>query len=213
MINNNEIAAQIAGNLLEIGAVALRPHEPFTWTSGIKSPIYCDNRLTMSFPEIRDLIAESFAAVIRESCPDVEVIAGTATAGIPHAAFVAQKLGLPMAYIRDKAKGHGKENQIEGIIKPGQKVVVIEDLISTGGSSLKAALAVAEAGAEPLAVLAIFSYQLDKAVNAFAEAGIPLQTLSNYTALIDVAVERGVIKADDLALLQSWRQDPASFGK
>ncbi|RUT47904.1 orotate phosphoribosyltransferase [Paenibacillus anaericanus] len=213
MINNNEIAAQIAGNLLEIGAVALRPHEPFTWTSGIKSPIYCDNRLTMSFPEIRDLIAESFAAVIRESYPDVEVIAGTATAGIPHAAFVAQKLGLPMAYIRDKAKGHGKENQIEGIIKPGQKVVVIEDLISTGGSSLKAALAVAEAGAEPLAVLAIFSYQLDKAVNAFAEAGIPLQTLSNYTALIDVAVERGVIKADDLALLQSWRQDPASFGK
>ncbi|MDQ0088376.1 orotate phosphoribosyltransferase [Paenibacillus anaericanus] len=213
MINNNEIAAQIAGNLLEIGAVALRPHEPFTWTSGIKSPIYCDNRLTMSFPEIRDLIAESFAAVIRESYPDVEVIAGTATAGIPHAAFVAQKLGLPMAYIRDKAKGHGKENQIEGIIKPGQKVVVIEDLISTGGSSLKAAIAVAEAGAEPLAVLAIFSYQLDKAVNAFAEADIPLQTLSNYTALIDVAVERGVIKADDLALLQSWRQDPASFGK
>lgn len=213
MINNNEIAAQIAGNLLEIGAVALRPHEPFTWTSGIKSPIYCDNRLTMSFPEIRDLIAESFAAVIRETYPEVEVIAGTATAGIPHAAFVAQKLGLPMAYIRDKAKGHGKENQIEGIIKPGQKVVVIEDLISTGGSSLKAAIAVAEAGAEPLAVLAIFSYQLDKAVNVFAEAGIPLQTLSNYTALIDVAVERGVIKADDLALLQSWRQDPSSFGK
>lgn len=137
MINNNEIAAQIAGNLLEIGAVALRPHEPFTWTSSIKSPIYCDNRLTMSFPEIRDLIAESFAAVIRESYPDVEVIAGTATAGIPHAAFVAQKLGLPMAYIRDKAKGHGKENQIEGIIKPGQKVVVIEDLISTGGVRLK----------------------------------------------------------------------------
>lgn len=213
MINNKEIAAQIAGNLLEIGAVALRPHEPFTWTSGIKSPIYCDNRLTMSFPEIRDLIAESFAAVIRETYPEVEVIAGTATAGIPHAAFVAQKLGLPMAYIRDKAKGHGKENQIEGIIKPGQKVVVIEDLISTGGSSLKAAIAVAEVGAEPLAVLAIFSYQLDKAVNAFAEAGIPLQTLSNYTSLIDVAVERGEIKADDLALLQSWRQDPASFGK
>lgn len=174
MANSTDTAAQIAENLLEIGAVALRPHQPFTWTSGIKSPIYCDNRLTMSYPAIRDLIAESFAALIREAYPEAEVIAGTATAGIPHAAFAAQKLGLPMAYIRDKAKGHGKENQIEGLIKPGQKVVVIEDLISTGGSSLKAALAVREAGAEPLAVLAIFSYQLDKAVSAFAEAGIPL---------------------------------------
>lgn len=212
MANSTDTAAQIAENLLEIGAVALRPHQPFTWTSGIKSPIYCDNRLTMSYPAIRDLIAESFAALIREAYPEAEVIAGTATAGIPHAAFAAQKLGLPMAYIRDKAKGHGKENQIEGLIKPGQKVVVIEDLISTGGSSLKAALAVREAGAEPLAVLAIFSYQLDKAVSAFAEAGIPLQTLSNYSALIDVAVERGDIKAEDLELLQSWRKDPASFG-
>ncbi|MCM3698461.1 orotate phosphoribosyltransferase [Paenibacillus macerans] len=212
MANSNEVAAQIAENLLEIGAVALRPHQPFTWTSGIKSPIYCDNRLTMSYPAIRDLIAESFAALIREVYPEAEVIAGTATAGIPHAAFTAQKLGLPMAYIRDKAKGHGKENQIEGLIKPGQKVVVIEDLISTGGSSLKAALAVRESGAEPLAVLAIFSYQLDKAVNAFAEAGIPLKTLSNYSALIDVAVRRGDIKAEDLELLQSWRKDPASFG-
>ncbi|MMZ58655.1 Orotate phosphoribosyltransferase [compost metagenome] len=213
MVNINSIAKQVAESLLEIGAVALRPHQPFTWTSGIKSPIYCDNRLTMSYPEIRDLIAESFATVIRESYPDTEVIAGTATAGIPHAAFVAQKLGLPMAYIRDKAKGHGKENQIEGLIKAGQKVIVIEDLISTGGSSIKAAQAVREAGAVPQAVLAIFSYQLDKAVNAFAEAGIPLQTLSNYTALIDVAAERGVIKSEDLELLKSWRQDPSSFGK
>lgn len=212
MANSTDTAAQIAENLLEIGAVALRPHQPFTWTSGIKSPIYCDNRLTMSYPAIRDLIAESFAALIREAYPEAEVIAGTATAGIPHAAFAAQKLGLPMAYIRDKAKGHGKENQIEGLMGPGQKVVVIEDLISTGGNSLKAALAVREAGAEPLAVLAIFSYQLDKAVSAFAEAGIPLQTLSNYSALIDVAVKRGDIKAEDLELLQSWRKDPASFG-
>ncbi|MNE09833.1 Orotate phosphoribosyltransferase [compost metagenome] len=213
MVNINLIAKQVAESLLEIGAVALRPHQPFTWTSGIKSPIYCDNRLTMSYPEIRDLIAESFATVIRETYPDTEVIAGTATAGIPHAAFVAQKLDLPMAYIRDKAKGHGKENQIEGLIKSGQKVIVIEDLISTGGSSIKAAEAVREAGADPQAVLAIFSYQLDKAVNAFAEAGIPLQTLSSYTALIDVAVERGVIKSEDLELLKSWRQDPSAFGK
>jgi orotate phosphoribosyltransferase len=212
MTNSNSVAAEIAGSLLNIGAVALRPHDPFTWTSGIKSPIYCDNRLTMSYPAIRDLIAEAFAAVIKESYPDAEVIAGTATAGIPHAAFVAQKLGLPMAYIRDKAKGHGKENQIEGLIEKGQKVVVIEDLISTGGSSIKAALAVKEVGADPLAVLAIFSYQLDKAVNGFAEAGIPLQTLSNYSALIDVAVERGVIKQEDLSLLQSWRENPAAFG-
>jgi len=213
MVNTKSMANQIADRLLDIEAVALRPREPFTWTSGIKSPIYCDNRLTMSYPEIRDLIAESFATVIRESYPEAEVIAGTATAGIPHAAFVSQKLGLPMAYIRDKAKGHGKENQIEGLIKPGQKVIVIEDLISTGGSSIKAAEAVRAAGAEPQVVLAIFSYQLDKAVNAFTEAGVPLQTLSNYSALIEVAVERGVIKAEDLDLLRSWRQDPSSFGK
>lgn len=212
MTNTQSVEAQIAGSLLDIGAVALRPHQPFTWTSGIKSPIYCDNRLTMSYPEIRDLIAESFAAMIRKTYPEAEVIAGTATAGIPHAAFTSQKLGLPMAYIRDKAKGHGKENQIEGLIKPGQKVVVIEDLISTGGSSIKAAQAVREAGAEPLAVLAIFSYQLDKAVQAFADVGITLQTLSNYTALIDVAVKRGDIQPEDLELLRSWRQDPASFG-
>ncbi|MDU4697337.1 MULTISPECIES: orotate phosphoribosyltransferase [Paenibacillus] len=212
MTNTPSVEAQIAGNLLDIGAVALRPHQPFTWTSGIKSPIYCDNRLTMSYPEIRDLIAESFADLIRKAYPEAEVIAGTATAGIPHAAFTSQKLGLPMAYIRDKAKGHGKENQIEGLIKPGQKVVVIEDLISTGGSSIKAAQAVRDAGAEPLAVLAIFSYQLDKAVQAFADAGIPLRTLSNYSALIDVAVKRGDIQSEDLELLQSWRKDPASFG-
>ncbi|MWV45198.1 orotate phosphoribosyltransferase [Paenibacillus sp. HJL G12] len=207
-----EIPGQIAAYLLQIEAVALRPKQPFTWTSGIKSPIYCDNRLTMSYPEIREYIAESFAAVIRDQYPDTEVIAGTATAGIPHAAWVAQKLNLPMAYIRDKAKGHGKENQIEGMIKPGQKVIVIEDLISTGGSSIKAALAIKDAGAVPQAVLAIFSYQLDKAVQAFSDAGIPLQTLSNYGALMDVALEQGVIQEDDVAALKAWREDPSSFG-
>ncbi|MNJ57650.1 Orotate phosphoribosyltransferase [compost metagenome] len=211
MVNTNQIALEVADKLLDIEAVALRPHQPFTWTSGIKSPIYCDNRLTMSYPEIRDLIAESFAAIIRSVYPQAEVIAGTATAGIPHAAFVSQKLGLPMIYVRDKAKGHGKENLIEGMIKPGQKVIVIEDLISTGGSSIKAAQAVREAGAEPLAVLAIFNYQLGKAAQAFAEAGIPLQTLSNYTVLIDVAVQRGDIRPEDLDLLKSWRKNPASL--
>lgn len=207
-----EIPGKIAAYLLQIEAVALRPKQPFTWTSGIKSPIYCDNRLTMSYPEIREYIAESFAAVIREEYPDTEVIAGTATAGIPHAAWVAQKLNLPMAYIRDKAKGHGKENQIEGMIKPGQKVIVIEDLISTGGSSIKAAQAVEQAGAQAQAVLAIFSYQLDKAVQAFRDAGIPLQTLSNYSALMDVALEKGVIQEEDVAALKAWREDPSSFG-
>jgi orotate phosphoribosyltransferase len=207
-----EIPEVIAKHLLQIEAVALSPKQPFTWTSGIKSPIYCDNRLTMSYPEIREYIAESFATVIREQYPDVEVIAGTATAGIPHAAWVAQKLNLPMAYIRDKAKGHGKQNQIEGLISPNQKVVVIEDLISTGGSSLKAALAVKDAGGLPLAVLAIFSYQLDQAVNAFSEAGIPLQSLSNYGALMDVALELGKIEAEDVQSLKAWREDPTSFG-
>ncbi|MET3940801.1 orotate phosphoribosyltransferase [Paenibacillus sp. PvP094] len=213
MIALNEIPNHIASQLLKINAVALRPQQPFTWTSGIKSPIYCDNRLTMSYPEIRNDIAEAFAAIIREQYPDAEVIAGTATAGIPHAAWVAQKLNLPMAYIRDKAKGHGKENLIEGIIAEGQKVVVIEDLISTGGSSIKAAEAVRAAGATPLAVLAIFSYQLDKGVQAFEEAGIQLQTLSNYTALMDVALAQGTIQESDFELLKSWREDPSSFGK
>lgn len=206
------IPYQIASYLLQIEAVSLRPHQPFTWTSGIKSPIYCDNRLTMSYPEIRERIAESFAAIIRERYPEAEAIAGTATAGIPHAAWVSQKLNLPMSYIRDKAKGHGKENLIEGVIKPGQKVVVIEDLISTGGSSLKAAQAVKAAGAEPLAVLAIFSYQLDKAVQAFAEAGIQAESLSHYSALIEVALRENRIREEDVELLQSWRANPSAFG-
>lgn len=213
MTTFNSIPEQIAFHLLRIQAVALRPQQPFTWTSGIKSPIYCDNRLTMSYPEVRELIADSFAALIREQYPETEVIAGTATAGIPHAAWVAQKLNLPMAYVRDKAKGHGKENQIEGRISAGQKVMVIEDLISTGGASIKAAQAVAQAGAQPLAVLAIFSYQLDKATQAFEEAGVELQSLSNYTALMNVALREGTIQEEEMELLRSWRQDPASFGK
>lgn len=206
------IAKHVAASLLDIEAVALRPQQPFTWTSGLKSPIYCDNRLTMSHPAIREVIADGFVSLIQEKFPDAEVVAGTATAGIPHAAWVAQKLGLPMIYIRDKAKGHGKENLIEGSVKPGQKVIVIEDLISTGGSSLKAAIAVKEAGAVPLGVLAIFSYQLDKATDAFQAAEMPLHTLSNYSTLLEVALEKGAIKADDMALLRSWRENPAAFG-
>ncbi|UUZ85591.1 orotate phosphoribosyltransferase [Paenibacillus sp. P26] len=210
---NPQIGEQIAAALLRIGAVALRPQRPFTWTSGLKSPIYCDNRLTISYPDIRDMIAEAFAALIRENYPDAEVIAGAATGGIPHAAWVAQKLNLPMVYVRDKAKGHGKENLIEGTIQPGQKTVVIEDLISTGGDSLKVALAVNDAGAKALGVLGIFSYQFDKASQAFGEAGIPFETLTNYSQLLDVALRQGAIQAQDLEALKAWRANPSEYGK
>ncbi|MFD0715166.1 orotate phosphoribosyltransferase [Paenibacillus sp. GCM10027626] len=207
-----QLPLEIAQELLKIGAVALRPDEPFTWSSGLKSPIYCDNRLTMSFPEIREKIAEGFAAIIREQYPDCEAVAGIATGGIPHAAWVAQKLNLPMLYVRDKAKGHGKTNQIEGHFSPGQKVVMIEDLVSTGGSSLKAAVAVREAGCVVQGVVAIFTYQFPQAAAAFAEANIPLQTLSNYLILLDAAVANGTVKQEQLAMLQAWRENPQSFG-
>ncbi|MBW5444781.1 orotate phosphoribosyltransferase [Cohnella sp. CFH 77786] len=212
-LNLRQLAGTIATNLLEIGAVSLRPREPFTWTSGIKSPIYCDNRLTMSYPAVRDTIAEGFAAVIRSRFPDCEAVAGIATGGIPHAAWVAQKLNLPMLYVRDKAKGHGKTNQIEGHFAPGQKVVLIEDLISTGGSSLKAAVAVRDAGCRVQGVAAIFTYQFENAAAAFQAENIPLYTLSNYTALIETALAMGKIQEKDVELLQSWRRDPQSFGE
>lgn len=213
MGTQDTLPIQIASALLNIGAVALRPNEPFTWSSGLKSPIYCDNRLTISYPEIRERIADGFVAIIKAYYPDAEVIAGAATGGIPHAAWVAQKLNLPMIYVRDKPKGHGKENMIEGALKPNQKVVVIEDLISTGGSSLKVALAVNEAGGQALSVLAIFTYQLEKATKAFVDANIPLQTLTDFSALLEVAVQLGTIQPEDIALMQSWRVDPQAFGK
>jgi orotate phosphoribosyltransferase len=159
------------------------------------------------------MIADGFAAIIKAQYPDAEVIAGAATGGIPHAAWVAQKLNLPMIYVRDKPKGHGKENMIEGVLKPNQKVVVIEDLISTGGSSLKVAMAVNEAGGQALAVLAIFTYQLEKAEEAFAAVNIPVQALSDYTFLLEVAVQLGKIQPQEIALMQSWRANPQAFGK
>ena len=210
-MSEQSLELQIAEELLRIGAVTLSPREPYTWTSGIKSPIYCDNRLTMSYPEVREQIASGFAALIRERFPETEVIAGTATAGIPHAAWVAHELKLPMIYVRDKAKGHGKRNQIEGHLPAGSKVIVIEDLISTGGSSLKAAEAVREAGGMPLAVLAIFSYQFEKADAAFAGSGIPFRTLTNYTALVEAALRTERIRPDDLAVLSAWRLSPETY--
>ena len=195
---------KLAKELLAIQAVALRPNDYFTWTSGIKSPIYCDNRITMSYPSIRREIAAGMVEVIKEKYPAVEVIAGTATAGIPHAAWVSELLDLPMIYVRDSAKKHGKTNQIEGRVLEGQKVVIIEDLISTGLSSLKVAKALREAGAEVLGVVAIFSYELKKAQAAFEEAGVEYITLTNYPVLLEEAVSIDYIHQDDVEKLLEW---------
>lgn len=208
-----EQAEKIAGLLLECEAVSLNPKEPYTWASGIKSPIYCDNRITMSYPAVRKEIAKGLADIIRKFYPETEVIAGTATAGIPHAAWVAEELNLPMIYIRSKAKGHGKQNQIEGRLTEGQKVVCIEDLISTGGSVIDAASAVQQAGGMVLGCAAIFSYQLDAAMDNFQEADLPIYTLSNYSALIKEAAEKGIIKSEDKMLLNEWRGNPAEWGR
>ena len=198
---------KLAKELLAIQAVALRPNDYFTWTSGIKSPIYCDNRITMSYPSIRREIAAGMVEVIKEKYPAVEVIAGTATAGIPHAAWVSELLDLPMIYVRDSAKKHGKTNQIEGRVLEGQKVVIIEDLISTGLSSLKVAKAIREAGAEVLGVVAIFSYELKKAQAAFEEAGVEYITLTNYPVLVEEAVAIDYIHQDDVEKLLEWRNE------
>ena len=207
------IEQQVSQNLLAIKAVFLSPNEPFTWASGIKSPIYCDNRLTMSFPKVRRLIAKGLAEKIKKQFPEVEVIAGTATAGIPHAAWVAEILDLPMVYIRSKAKDHGKGNQIEGQITPGQKMVVIEDLISTGGSVLEACQAAKREGADVLGVAAIFTYELPKGATNFNTAQLPLVTLTNYSTLIQTALEEGYISEADLALLTAWKHDPENWLK
>ena len=209
----SNIETTIAKDLLEIEAVFLSPNEPFTWASGIKSPIYCDNRITMSYPKVRREIAKGLAEKIKANFPEVEVIAGTATAGIPHAAWVAEILDLPMVYIRSKAKDHGKGNQIEGRIEKGQKMVVIEDLISTGGSVLEAAAAAEREGANVLGVAAIFTYELPKGVANFEAANVPLVTLTNYSTLIEAALKMDYINEDELKLLKDWKQDPENWGK
>lgn len=198
---------KIAKHLLDIEAVALRPNDYFTWTSGIKSPIYCDNRITMSYPAIRREIATGMSEVIKAKFSEVEVVAGTATAGIPHAAWVSEVLDLPMIYVRDSAKKHGKTNQIEGRLLEGQKVVIIEDLISTGLSSLKVAKALEEAGAVVLGVVAIFSYELKKAQDAFVADKVEYHTLTNYNYLIEEAVASDYIKQEDVEKLLEWRNN------
>ena len=207
------IEKNIAKDLLAIEAVFLSPNEPFTRASGLKSPIYCDNRITMSYPKVRKAIAQGLAEKIKQAFPDVEVIAGTATAGIPHAAWVAEILDLPMVYIRSKAKDHGKGNQIEGRIFEGQKMVVIEDLISTGQSVLEATEAAKREGANVLGVTAIFTYELPAGEENFAKAELPLFTLTNYSVLIETALAEKYIDEAELTLLKEWKKNPADWLK
>jgi len=200
---------QIAKILLEIKAVKLSIDPPFTWASGIKSPIYCDNRMLMGYPAKRKIVIDAFAEKVKEYNP--EIIAGTATAGIPHAAWIAEKLELPMIYIRSKKKNHGRQNQIEGPLEKGKKVLVIEDLISTGGSSVEAAKAVQEAGGEVLGVLAIFTYQLNKSFEVFKEANIKFETLTNFETLINIAVEQNYLDEKDKETVLAWYKDPQNW--
>ena len=202
---------EIAKDLLKIQAVKLSPNEPFTWASGIKSPIYCDNRLTISYPKIRTAIAKGIAELISEKYPKVEVIAGTATAGIPHAAWIAAELDLPLVYVRSKPKDHGRGKQIEGVLHPGANTVVIDDLLSTGGSVLKAVKAAQNEGADVLGVGAIFSYQLQAIADNFRQADLSYFTLTNYSELLEAAVETNYISTTERVALEKWRHDPENW--
>ena len=214
MLNRSAMAANsIVANLLKINAIKLRPEQPFTWASGWRSPIYCDNRQTLSFPEVRNGIANAFVQLIRERYPQAEVVAGVATGAIAHGMLVADRLGLPFIYVRSAAKSHGMANQVEGAYSPGQRVVVVEDLVSTGMSSLAAVDALRAAGCDVQGLVAIFTYQFPQAVKAFAEAGVAIDTLANYTELIDQAVPLGYVKAEQLELLRQWRTSPATWGR
>ncbi len=201
----------LAEKLLHVSAIKLQPENPFIWSSGWNSPIYTDNRVTLSYPEIRNFIKVELSRIILERFPDVEVIAGVATGAIAQGALVADTLGLPYVYVRSSPKDHGLENLIEGNLKPGQKVVVIEDLVSTGGSSLKAVDAIRNAGGEVSGMAAIFTYQFPLATKKFKEAGVELVTISNYSAMLEAALETSYIKESDLAALEQWRQDPANW--
>jgi len=208
-----KINKQVAEYLLQIKAIKLSPANPFTWASGWKSPIYCDNRKTLSYPNVRSYICESFASIIKTEFPEAEVIAGVATGAIAHGALVANKLEKPFVYVRSEAKSHGLENLIEGVVEKGQKVVVIEDLISTGGSSLKAVEALRSAGCDVLGMVAIFTYEFPTAINNFAHLACRLITLSNYTSLIDTALSTNFITESDIENLKKWRTDPANWNK
>jgi orotate phosphoribosyltransferase len=205
------IEKAVAKSLLDIKAVMLRPENPFTWASGWKSPIYCDNRRVLSFPEIRQNVCTWMAEIIKKNYPDVEVIAGVATGAIAHGYLVAHILGLPFCYVRPKPKDHGTGSQIEGILESGAKVVIVEDLISTGGSSLKAVEAIRRDGCDVIGMVASYTYGFPVAEKAFKDAKVPLVTLTNYEAVLEVALRTGYIEEGDVATLNEWRKDPAHW--
>jgi orotate phosphoribosyltransferase len=203
----------VAEKLLQINAIRLNPENPFTWSSGWKSPIYCDNRKVLGFPPVREFIKSEFCNVIFTEFEAAELLAGVATAGIPWGAMAADQLKLPYVYVRPKPKEHGLGNQIEGYYQSGMKTVVIEDLFSTGKSSLQAIEALRKEGIEVIGAVGIFDYGFDVAQDAFAEAGVPYHTLSNYATLIDLAVEKGLVSPEQQAMLMEWRRDPSNWGK
>lgn len=211
MNNLNEVEQKIAESLLQIKAIKLQPKNPFTWASGWKSPIYCDNRITLSHPAIRTYIRQNLAELIHDEFGSVEMISGVATAGIPQGVLVAQDLGLPFTYVRSSAKGHGRQNLIEGEVISGQRVVVIEDLVSTGKSSLQAVEALREAGCTVVGLVCIFTYGFDVAAENFAEAKCPIYSLCDYESLIKVAVKNSYVLESEVSLLEQWRRDPANW--
>lgn len=208
-----DYSQQVAEYLLQINAIKLNPSNPFTWASGWRSPIYCDNRKTLSHPEVRNEICRYFVEIIRDRYPTVELIAGVATGAIAHGMLVADRLDKPFVYVRSSAKGHGLENRVEGEVRPGQKAVVIEDLISTGGSSLAAVRALSDLSVEVLAMGAIFTYGFPVAEERFLQENLDVFTLSHYNVLLEAALKSGYIRNDDLATLREWRQDPANWPK
>lgn len=208
-MNEKELAVEVAKNLLKIKAVFLKPNDPFTWASGIKSPIYCDNRLTLSYPEVRKVIENGLAQTIKEKFPTVEVLEGTSTAGIAHAAIVSEILGLPMGYVRGGAKDHGRGNQIEGIVPEGKNVVVVEDLISTAGSSLEVVDVLKAAGANVLGIVSIFTYGLQKGIDRLNNANVINYSLSNFETLVQVAAEENYISNEDIKKVLKFQKNPS----
>ncbi len=208
-MNRQEINQLIARDLLKIKAVFFRPEEPFTWASGIKSPVYCDNRLTLTAPEVRNDVEKSLAQVIGEEYPEVEVLMGTSTAGIAHAAITAHLMALPMGYVRSGAKDHGRQNQIEGRLEPGQKVVVVEDLISTGGSVLEVVDVLRQAGAEVLGIASIFTYGMQKGIDRLNQAGVKNVSLTNFDIIAEEAAKAGYIRPEDISRLIRFRNNPS----
>ena len=208
-MKRQELSQQISQDLLKIKAVFFRPDEPFTWASGIKSPVYCDNRLTLTAPEVRTDVENGLAQVIKEEYPGVEVLMGTSTAGIAHAAITAHIMGLPMGYVRSSAKDHGRQNQIEGKLEPGQKVVVVEDLISTGGSVLEVVEILREAGAEVLGIVSIFTYKMQKGLERLAAAEVKNVSLTDFDVIAEEAAKQGYIRHDDVSRLINFRNNPS----